>query len=79
MDYNYYDFHGLGGNGYEKGGGAREVAKACGGTQRVKDSLQRLRDASNRIMKAAHRVKMNIILDSITNRYIYIYELYYII
>lgn len=51
MDYNYYDFEGLGGNGYGPTGGARDVAKACGGTDRVKDSLSRLRDASNKILK----------------------------
>lgn len=51
MDYNYYDFDGLGGNGYRQGGGARDVAKACGGTERVHDSLARLRDASNKILK----------------------------
>eukprot|EP00438_Fugacium_kawagutii_P003494 Skav218375 [mRNA] locus=scaffold2066:227567:228463:+ [translate_table: standard] len=51
MDYNYYDFEGLGGNGFGQGGGARDVAKACGGTERVHDSLARIRDASNKILK----------------------------
>lgn len=50
MEYNY-DFNNLGGNGYGQGGGARDVAKACGGTERVHDSLARLRDASNKILK----------------------------
>ncbi|CAJ1364598.1 unnamed protein product [Effrenium voratum] len=51
MDYNIYDFEGIGGNGYGETGGAREVAKFCGGTERVKDSLSRLRAASDKVMQ----------------------------
>ncbi|CAE7876282.1 hypothetical protein AK812_SmicGene44053 [Symbiodinium microadriaticum] len=50
LDYNWYDRHGIGGNGYGPSGGGRGVAKSCGGVERVEDSLARLRDASNKIL-----------------------------
>ncbi|CAE7036041.1 unnamed protein product, partial [Symbiodinium sp. CCMP2456] len=50
LDYNWYDRHGIGGNGYGPSGGGRGVAKSCGGVARVEDSLARLRDASNKIL-----------------------------
>ncbi|CAE7610816.1 unnamed protein product, partial [Symbiodinium natans] len=49
MDYNWYDRHGIGGNGYGPSGGGRGVAKSCGGVERVEDSLARIRDASNKL------------------------------
>lgn len=51
VDYNYYDFDGLGGNGYGPTGGARDVAKVCGGTDRVHSSLESIRNASNKILE----------------------------
>jgi len=51
IDYNYYDFDGLGGNGYGPTGGARDVAKVCGGTDRVHSSLESIRNASDKILE----------------------------
>eukprot|EP00930_Biecheleria_cincta_P017348 TRINITY_DN1381_c0_g1_i3.p1 TRINITY_DN1381_c0_g1~~TRINITY_DN1381_c0_g1_i3.p1 ORF type:complete len:575 (+),score=66.33 TRINITY_DN1381_c0_g1_i3:93-1727(+) len=51
MDYNWYDREGAGGNGFGMTGGAREVAKFCGGTDNMFNSMEKIRDASTKMMK----------------------------
>lgn len=51
MDYNWYDKEGAGGNGFGMTGGAREVAKSCGGEDNMFNSMKKIRDASTSMMK----------------------------
>ncbi|CAE8582150.1 unnamed protein product [Polarella glacialis] len=52
MDTNWYDRDGSGGNGYgNNGGGARELRKVCGSTDKVISYLRHVLDASDLILR----------------------------
>ncbi|CAE8737810.1 unnamed protein product [Polarella glacialis] len=51
MDTNWYDRDGSGGNGYGNNGGARELRKVCGSTDKVISYLRHVLDASDLILR----------------------------